>query len=112
MRKLASPLSRSASASQVSSFPFRRRFVGAGGGVVSVTAVSLTYCIQAFAMASFGSHAALGGSPANFAAGAAATSLPVMGASHALSVGMALSESPLAFGKRTLRHASSHGMAK
>jgi hypothetical protein len=45
------PLSRSASASQVSSLPLTRTFVGAGGGVVSGTAVSLTYCIHARATA-------------------------------------------------------------
>ena len=110
MTKLASPLSRSASASQVSLLPCTRTFVGAGGGVVSATFVSLTYCIHAFAIASFGSHAALSGSPANFAAGTA--SPPVDGASHALSVGMATSGSPAAFGSRALRQASSHGMAR
>src|SRR5215813_9618608 len=108
--KLASPLSRSASASHVSEFPFRRTPVGAGGGVVSDTSVSLTYSIQAFAIASFGSHAALSGSPEYFAAGAA--SVPVGGASHASPVGMATSGSPADFGSRALRHVSSHGMAR
>ena len=50
--------------------------------MVSGTFVSLTYSIHAFAIASFGSHAALSGSPANFAAGTA--SPPVGGASHAV----------------------------
>ena len=77
---------------------------------MSVTAVSLTYCIQACAIASFGSQAAFSGSPANFAAGTA--SAPVTSASHAPSVGMAWSGSPLTFGRRALRQASSHGMAR
>jgi hypothetical protein len=38
--------------------PGRVTVMGAGGGVVSVTAVSLTYCIQARAIGSFGSQAA------------------------------------------------------
>jgi hypothetical protein len=38
--------------------PVTTTFVGAGGGVVSGMAVSLTYCIQALATASFGSHTA------------------------------------------------------
>jgi hypothetical protein len=110
MMKLASPLSRSASASQVSLLPCRRTFVGAGGGVVSDTFVSLTYSIHAFASASFGSHAALSGSPAYFAAGTA--SVPVGGASHTLSVGIATSGSLAVSGSRALRHASSHGIAR
>src|SRR6516165_4047516 len=110
MRKLARPLSRSASASHVSVLPFSRTPVGAGGGVVSDTFVSLTYSIHAFASASFGSHAALSGSPGYFAAGAA--SVPVGGASHAPSVGMATSGSPAVFGSRAPRHASSHGIAR
>ena len=65
---------------------------GAGGGVRSVTAVSFTYCIQAFAIASFGSHTAWSGLPANFAAGTA--SPRGRGASHAGAVGMAWIPSP------------------
>src|SRR5438105_12303724 len=110
MMKLARPLSRSASASQVSSFPLRRRLEGAGGGVSSVTAVSLTYCIQALAIAAFGSQAAVSGSPANFAAGTARGL--VIDASQAWSAGMGWSAAPLTFGKRALRQASSHGMAR
>ncbi len=45
--KPARPLSRSASASQVSLSPRTRRFVGAGGGVESLVALSLVYCIHA-----------------------------------------------------------------
>src|SRR5262249_56973515 len=100
-------LARWAWASPAGVFPFGRRPVGAGGGVVSDTFVSLTYSIHAFAIASFGSHAALSGSPRNFAA--ATASVPVGGASHASPVGMATSGSPAAFDSRAPRHASSHG---
>src|SRR5262245_57289933 len=110
MTKLAWPLSRSASASHVSVLPFSRAAVGAGGGVGSDTLVSLTYSIHALATASFGSHPALSGSPPNFAA--ATASVPVGGASHALSVGMATSGPPADFGSRAPRHASSHGIAR
>src|SRR5262249_686730 len=98
------------SASHVTLLPCTRTAVGAGGGVVSDTFVSLTYSIHAFASASFGSHAALSGSPLNFSAGTA--SLPVGGASHALSVGMAAGGAPAVFGSRPVRHASSHGIAR
>jgi hypothetical protein len=87
-----------------------RTFVGAGGGVASVTFVSLPYSIHAFATSSFGSQAALNGSPAYFAAGTA--SPPGSGASHARSVGIARSGSPAVLGSRSVRQASSQGMAK
>src|SRR5262245_12739322 len=110
MRKLAIPLSRSASARHVSVLPCIRTSVGAGGGVVSDTFVSFTYSTQAFAIVSFGSHAALSDSPAYFAAGSA--SPPVNGASHAVFVGIGRSGSPAAFGNRALRQASSQGIAR
>src|SRR5262245_48196624 len=110
MTKLASPLSTSASASHVSLLPWTRTFVGAGGGVVSVTLVSLTYSTQAFATSWFGSHAALSGSPVNFAAGAA--SPPRTGASHAPSAGTGRSGSPTALGRRAPSVASSQGTAR
>ena len=77
---------------------------------MSVTAVSLTYCIQAFAIASFGSQAAFSGSPANFAAGTA--SLPVTGASHAPLGRHGCERLAAAFGRRAVRQASSHGIAR
>src|SRR4051812_34412366 len=104
MMKPARPLSRSASASQVNSLPFRRTFVGAGGGVVSVTFVSFTYCIHALAIGSFGSQRALAESPVNFAAGVA--SAPPNGASHAPSAGIGCSDLPGIFGRRADRQAS------
>src|SRR5262245_27696245 len=110
MTKLASPLSRSASISQVNSLPTIRKFVGAGGGLRSTTVVSLTYSIQDRAIASFGNQQAFDASPSNFAAGSA--SIPVGTASQAPSVAMAWSGWPLTFGKRALRHASSHGIAR
>src|SRR3954468_10872726 len=108
--KPASPLSRSASASQLNWLPFNRKFDGAGGAVVSVTEVSLTYCIHDRAMVSFGSHAAFSGSPAKAETGTA--SVPVTGASHAWSVGMSFSGSVETSGKRAVRQASSQGIAK
>src|SRR5437764_725731 len=89
MLKHASPLSRSASASHVTSFPLSRTLVGAGGGVVSATFVSLTYCIHAFAIASFGNHPSLRRSPAYSVA--RTTLVPVSCESHALSVVIAVS---------------------
>src|SRR3954451_21773617 len=110
MMKLARPLSGSASASQVSLLPWTRSFLGAGGGVVSETLVSLTYSIHALATASLGNQAALRGSPGYFAAGTA--SPPVTGPSHALSAGIARSGPLASFGRRALRQASSQGMAR
>ena len=68
------PLSKSASASQVIRAPLSplsdtRTSVGAGGGVVSLTAPVLTYSIQALANASFGNQTASFGLPLNSAAG-------------------------------------------
>ena len=50
--------------------------VGAGGGVVSVTAVSFTYWAHDLAMASFGSHTERLSAPENFAAGTGETIAP------------------------------------
>src|ERR1043166_3771265 len=62
------PLSKSASASHVISMPSpafaeMRTRDGSGGGVVSATVPVFTYCIQAFATTSFGSHTASFGLP-------------------------------------------------
>src|SRR5262245_18678929 len=97
-------------ASHVSLFPSARTFAGTGGGLESATIVSLTYSVHALAIDSFGSHAALSGSPVYFAAGTA--SPPRTGASQALSVGIATSGFPAVFGRRAVRQASSHGMAR
>src|SRR5262245_16987091 len=110
MMKLANPLSRSASASQLISLLLTRTFVGAGGGVVSPTAVSLTYCIHALAIDSFGSQPACNGSPANFAAGTASSAVTF--ASHVSAVDIAVSALPPSLGNRADRQASNHGMAK
>src|SRR3954469_7474210 len=87
MMNPAKPLSRSASHSHRSRFPSTRRFVGAGGGVVSGRFVSLTYRIHARAIAAPGGQPALRGSPENSEAGRA--SEPVGGASQTSPEGMA-----------------------
>src|SRR5215471_7581740 len=110
MMNPARPLSRSASASQVISLPLTRTFVGAGGGVLSATAVSLTYCIQSVAIASLGNQPACSGSPANVADGTA--SLSVTLATHAPLVGGGWSGPPGAPGRRAFRQPSSQGMAR
>src|SRR6202049_235337 len=89
--KPPSPLTISASASHVISLPlftsacartlFTRRLTGAGGAPASLTVPVRTYSIQVFAVASFGNHAALLGSPLNSAAAAAVSPNGV--ASHA-----------------------------
>ena len=110
MMKRASPLSRSASASQLSSLPFdsqvRRRGRRCGVG----QAVSLTYCIQARAIGLVRQPRSLQGitvklrSRDGFEAGD--RSQPRTVGRHGLS------GSPLTFGSRALRQASSQGMAK
>ena len=76
----------------------------------SVTAVSFTYCAQAFAVASSGSQPAVSGSPVHF--DTAAGSPPLIGASHARSIGGAASRSPPFFGRRAVKQASSHRTAR
>src|ERR1051325_614253 len=93
----ARPLSTCASASQVSALPLTRTLKGAGGDVVSITAVSLTYCAQAFAMAAFGSHTDVSLSPENLDAGRGAFafgSLTFKGTSHAACAGIGRSGCP------------------
>ena len=80
------PLSKSASAFHLISRPLlslgrHLHVVGAGGGVVSLTAPVLTYSIQALATASFGSQTASFGLPWYEAAGTAWS--PSSGASQA-----------------------------
>src|SRR6185295_12585194 len=105
MMKWARPLSASASASQVNSLPFTRRFVGAGGGVTSVTAVSLTYCAHARAMALLGSQTDRSLTPMNFADRTGSTNpAPAAGsgASQAAVAGIALRGAPAFAGKRAV----------
>src|SRR2546428_12133458 len=85
--KLRMPLSKSASASQVISTPWSgladiRTLVGAGGGVVSLTAPVLTYSIHALATASLGNQTASLGLPVKASAGWAVS--PSKCANHAL----------------------------
>src|SRR5438046_3496137 len=87
--KPPTPLSKSASALQVISFPPSGSSVGdtrtlkaAGGGVVSLVAPVLTYSIQALATWALGSQTAARGSPLNCAAGLASSLITA--ASHAV----------------------------
>src|SRR4051812_49136784 len=109
------PLSKSPSASQVSSLPVTLIFVGADGGVLSDMAVSLLYSIHAFAIRSFGSHTVLSGGPVNLsdATGAVTSPSPAYkGAIHPSFVTIGRNGSPFFSGNRADRHASNHGIAR
>src|SRR5260370_14843519 len=112
--KPPSPLTISASASHLISLPgfasaFARQLIGWGGRPASLTVPVLTNSIHIFAVASFGNHAALLGSPLNSAAGIAVSPNGVASHAELRSTGLKILLHSV---KRICRQASKNGIAR
>jgi hypothetical protein len=89
--------------------------VGAGGGVVSFTIVSMEYCIHAFAIVSLGNHNADSFGPCQSIAdfGSSGANDSVANPPNHPSLIFIFRSGPLGdAGNRAVKHASSHGIAR